>query len=159
MNCMSEYLINSVAAQMLSEELQDKSFEQWMLWLQNNRNLARRAPYRIPYERMSGAVIYKNEEILKFIEWQKGRQIGKFKSIGRTAEVMKAFGIGETGGSATGRKLKCSLSPQIDQANSKPFIQLIVEEPLLVFKMDIKQAEAMCKELMKVINVCKGALK
>jgi len=157
--CMSEYLINTVTAKTLSEELPNKTFEQWMLWLQNNRNMARRAPYRIPYERMSGAVLYKSEEISKFIEWEKSRHIGKFKTTGRAAEVMRAFGIGEASGGANGRKLKCSINPQASQANNKAFIQMIIDDPLLVFKLDISQAEDLCKEMQEAIDICKGVTK
>jgi hypothetical protein len=42
-----ELLSNSVAAQVLNELLPEKTIEQQMQWLQNNRNQSRQVPYRI----------------------------------------------------------------------------------------------------------------
>ena len=53
-----ELLSNSVSAALLSELLTGKTEEQWMLWLNNNRNQSRRVPYRLPFERMAGGVFY-----------------------------------------------------------------------------------------------------
>lgn len=97
---MAEYLMNATVAQMLSEKMPDKTAEQWTLWLQNNRNLARKTAYRIPYQKMGGAIVYNSEELEKYIEWQKSRKLGKFIATARLLEVLKDFGIKDIDGSS-----------------------------------------------------------
>lgn len=145
---MEELLSNSFAAQTLSEMLPDKTTEQWQLWLQNNRNQSRRVPYRIPFMRMAGGVFYYREELLKFSEWEKGRQQGAIKLTGRAAEVMEAFGIGSSMGSATGRRLKItSINPQQDEGTGKHFVQMIVEDPLRVYRLETDEALRIADDL------------
>ncbi|MFM0723423.1 hypothetical protein PQQ53_06990 [Paraburkholderia strydomiana] len=143
-----DLLSNSLAAQTLDENLPGKTLEHWMTWLQNNRNHARKVSYRIPFERMAGGVFYLQEEINRFIEWEKGRQIGTVRLSGRAAEAMRAFGIGEKGGSTTGRKLNVStVSLQLDQATGERFVQLVTSEPLMVYRLELSEASALAKEL------------
>ncbi|MHB1402123.1 MAG: hypothetical protein ACYCWB_06960 [Thiobacillus sp.] len=145
---MEELLSNSYTAQTLSEMLPDKTAEQWHLWLQNNRNQSRRVPYRIPFVRMAGGVFYYREELIKFSEWERGRQQGAIKLTGRAAEVLEAFGIGSSTGSATGRKLKItSITPQQDEGTGKPFVQLIMEDPLRVYRLETDEALRIADDL------------
>lgn len=149
-----ELLSNNVAAQVLCELLPDKTSEQWLLWLQNNRNQSRRVSFRIPFERMAGGVFYRREELAKFAEWDKSRQLGTIKLTGRAAEVMRAFGIG-SGGSTTGRKLKVTgINPQIDEATGKPFIQLITDDPMMVYRLELFEAKSIASELNEAVGVC-----
>ncbi|VVP89042.1 hypothetical protein [Pseudomonas fluorescens] len=151
-----ELLSNSVAAQTLCELEPEKSVEQWMHWLQNNRNQSRRVPYRIPFERMAGGVFYRREELVSFIDWEKSRQLGALKLTGRAAEVMRAYGIGEKSGSATGRKLKVTaINPQVDEATGTPFVQFITSDPLMVYRLELDEAEAIIREMAEAVGVCK----
>ena len=90
---MSEYLVNVMTAQKLSDAIPSKTPEQWTLWLQNNRNLARRSPYRIPYQKMGGAIVYSSEEIDRYIEWKKSGEVGVFNATGRIGETIEALGV------------------------------------------------------------------
>lgn len=148
-------LNNSVTAQMLYEALPDKTLEQWTLWLQNNRNPARRAPYRIPYVKMGGGVFYRTEELETFVEWEKARRLGTFKLSGRAAEALRAFGIGEAGGGTTGRKLNITaINPQVDSASGLPYVQVITNEPLMVYRVEIDQAQEIVRELSEAVAAC-----
>jgi hypothetical protein len=61
---------------------------------------------------------------------------------------MRAFGIGEKGGSTTGRKLNVStVSLQLDQATGERFVQLVTSEPLMVYRLELSEASALAKEL------------
>lgn len=155
-----ELLSNNVAAQTLHDLEPEKTPEQWTHWLQNNRNQSRAVPYRIPFERMAGGVFYRQEELAAFIEWEKSRQLGTLKLTGRAAEVMRAYGIGEKSGSATGRKLKVtSINPQIDEATGTPYVQLIANDPLMVYRIEIDEAEAIMQEMAEAVDVCKRVCK
>lgn len=153
-----ELLSNSFAAQVLCELLPEKNAEQWALWLQNNRNQSRRVSYRIPFERMAGGVFYHREELAKFAEWEKSRQLGSIKLTGRAAEVVRAFGIGTASGSTTGRKLSVTgINQQTDVATGKHFIQLVTDDPLMVYRLEVDQAKQIGLELLEVVGVCEGS--
>jgi hypothetical protein len=137
-----------VAAQVLNELLPEKTIEQQMQWLQNNRNQSRQVPYRIPFVRMAGGVFYRREELAKFAEWEKSRQLGTFKLTGRAAEALRAFGIGEQGGGTQGRLWSnANVTLQSASDGSGAFIQLMINEPLMVFKLSSEQAEELSGDL------------
>ncbi len=153
-----ELLGNSAAAQFLHEQIADRTPEQWALWLQNNRNQARRVSYRIPFERMAGGVFYLREELANFVEWEKSRQLGTIKLTGRAAEVIRAFGIGTTGGSTTGRKLNVTgITPQINEATGNPFVQVVTDDPLMVYRLELDEARQITADLLEAIAVCERA--
>lgn len=155
-----ELFSSSLAAQVLSELVVGKTTEQWALWLQNNRNQSRRVPYRIPFSRMAGGVFYNPEELTKFAEWEKSRQLGRIKLTGRAAEVLQAYGINTTAGSTTGRKLKVSgINPQIDQATGTPYVQLIADDPLMVYRLELAEAAFIAKRLVTTIDECSRSIK
>lgn len=141
---------NGFTAQVLSEQLTGRNTEQWELWLRNNRNQSRKVPYRIAFERISNGTFYSPKEIEKFVEWEKSRQLGTMKLTGRSAEVMRAFGIGTSSGSTTGRKLEIvGISQQIDQATKESFVQLITGDPLMVYRLAPDQARKVAAELLE----------
>jgi len=156
-----ELLNSKAAAEWLNEALPGQSAEYWQRWLANNRNQARRAPYRIPFQSIVGfkAAQYEPDELAKFVEFEKQRKLGSITLTGRAAEVMRAYGIGEKGGSTSGRKLKVSgIYPQVDEAH-RPYVQLILDDPLLVYRIEVDEAEGLLKELSEAIQVCKRATK
>jgi len=139
-----ELLSTQAAAEYLSHQLPDKSVEQWALWLRNNRNQARRAVYRVKSEQLGRMAVYSPEDLTAFVEFEKSRQLGSIKLTGRAAEVMRAFGIGESGGSTLGRKLTVTgINLQIDEATRKAYVQLITNEPLMVFRLEPEESVAL----------------
>ncbi|MFJ4395883.1 hypothetical protein [Pseudomonas sp. NPDC089396] len=152
---MSEELVsNTVAAQTLHELEPSKTIEQWANWLQNNRNQSRTVSYRIPFERLAGGVFYRHDDLTAFIEWEKSRQLGTLKLTGRAAEAMRAFGIGEKGGSTTGRKLKID-GINLQVQDGVPYIQLVMTDPLMVYRLEVDEAEAIIQEMAEVVSACK----
>ena len=150
---IDELLSNSVAAQVLAELIPDRSSEKWGQWLQNNRNQLRRASYRIPFVKMAGGVFYRREELAKFAEWEKSRQLGTIKLTGRAAEVVRAFGIGTSGGSSTGRKLIVQgITAQTDEATGASFIQFITDDPLMVYRLEPEEAKNLARGLLVALN-------
>jgi hypothetical protein len=86
--------------------------------------------------------------------------MGKMKLTGRAAEVMRAFGIGANGGSTTGRKLTVSgINPQVEESTGKPFIQLVTDEPLMVYRLELEQAKRIATELNEAIECCESNTK
>lgn len=153
-----DLLSGGVAAQTLSELLTEKTPAQWALWLQNNRNQLRQVSFRIPFVKMAGGVFYRREDIARFAELEKSRQLGTIKLTGRAKEALDAFGIGTASGSTTGQKLTVTgINPQVDQATGKTFVQLIASNPLKVYRLELDEAEAISKELNEAIQFCKRA--
>ncbi|MFM0406835.1 hypothetical protein [Paraburkholderia dipogonis] len=144
---MEDLLSSSATAAVLAEQIPDKTSAQWTLWLQNNRNPARNAVYRVPFERVSGGVFYRADEVAKFAEWEKSRKLGTLKLTGPATEALRAFGIGEQGGGTTGRRLDCDITVQVDPANSRPYAQLLIKNPLLVFRLEAEQVKQLHREL------------
>lgn len=144
---------NSRAAQFLSQALTDRTPDQWALWLRNNRNLARHAPYRIDVVHLSNRSFYRPQELAKFIEWEKSRRLGVLKLSGRAAEAMLAYGIGTATGSTTGRKLEVvGIYEQTDQVTSERYVQLITGKPLMVYRLDLDQARDIATKLLHAVG-------
>jgi len=142
---MLELMNTAVAAQELSKLLPEegKTQEQWLRFLQNNRSASRRAPYRIPYELLGKVAVYQMVELKRFADFEKQRTIGSIKLSSRAAEALHAFG-----GSRTGRKLKVTgITRQHDDETGEVFVQVIIAEPLLVFRLSKDEAMALANEL------------
>lgn len=140
---------NSFTSQKLSEQLPEKTPEQWELWLRNNRNQSRQVPYRIPFQRISNGTFYSPDEIAKFLDYEKSRQLGVRKLTGRSAEVMRAYGIGTASGSATGRTLTIvGVFQQEDPITGRPYVQLITGDPLMVYRLEPEQAISFASDLV-----------
>jgi hypothetical protein len=73
----------------------------------------------------------------------------------RSSELLRSFGIGEPGGGYTGRSLAITaITPQIDEEDGKPFVQVIMNNPLRVYRLEIKQASTMANDLIEAVSVC-----
>jgi len=153
----TELLSRQASAEWLAQQLPDKNAAQWALWLRNNSNSARRAVYRVPVEQVGRSAFYQPDELRKFVEFEKQRQLGTLKLTGRAAEVMRAYGIGSSGGSTTGRKLNVTaINPQIDEATGKPYIQFITGDPLMVYRLEPGDAKNIARDLIEAIRVTLG---
>jgi len=146
-----ELLSNSVAALTLAELSPEKTEAQWLHWLQNNRNQSRSVPYRVPFERMAGGVFYRREELVLFLDWEKSRQLGTIKLSGRAAEAMRAFGVGEPGGGSQGRKWKGG-DANLASSQGRVSVQVIINEPLLVFSLTSEEALDFARRLVDAAN-------
>lgn len=150
-----EVMNSSVAGQILSGLLGDKTPDGWALWLRNNRNQSRHAPYRVPFEKISNGAFYSREDLDEFVQWEKSRQLGTFKVPARAMEVLDAFGVGHANGSSTGRKLTVTgITAQVDEANGNTFIQMILNDPLRVYRIEVAQAQALATDLLEAVQVC-----
>jgi len=150
---MLELMNTAVAAQELAKLLPEegKTQEQWLRFLQNNRNASRRVPYRIPHEILGKVAIYQTHDLKRFADFEKQRAIGSIRVSARAAEALHAFGK-----SRTGRKLRVAgITPQIDDETGEFFVQIIIAEPLLVFRLSKDEAAALASELTEAAEVQK----
>ena len=141
------------AATYLADKLPHKKIEQWELWLRNNRNNSRKAIYRVASELIGRSAYYTHEELNRFVEFERQRYVGTLKLPGRAAEVMLAFGVGQAGGSTTGRVFDYQISPQIDACTDTPFVQLVTQNPLRIWRLSTDQAKEFASELIEAANV------
>ena len=124
-----EFLATQVAAEYLAKELTDKSTEQWALWLRNNRNSSRPAVYRVPTRQIGRGAFYRPNDLASFIEFEKKRRLGTVKLSAKAAEALEAFGIGEPGSTAQGRRWVGASANLITDASGVS-VQTIINEPL-----------------------------
>lgn len=151
-------LTTQAAGDWLHEAIPDESPAYWRHVLINNRRQDRRPPHRIPFGTLGRAAVYTVEALQAFAEFEKSRRLGEMKLTGRAAEALQAFGIGTGAGSTTGRKLQLTaINPQIDEASGKPFVQLVMNDPLRVYRVEVKEAKQIARQLIDAINECEEA--
>ena len=144
---------NSQAAQFLSRQLPDKTPDQWELWLRNNRNQARKAVYRIDAVHISNRSFYRQQELTKFVGWERSRRLGVMKLTGRAAEALRAYGVGTANGSTTGRKLEVlGIHEQVDPVTKERYVQLTIDNPLMVYRLDLEQAGVVARQLFQLVG-------
>lgn len=144
-----ELLSTQAAAELIESVIHEPGGSTyWSRVLTNNRREDRNPPHRVPYQRLGGGAFYRPKDVEEFIEFERSRRLGVVKLSGRAAEAIRAFGIGEKGGSSTGRKLNVSaITLQIDQATGARFVQLVMNDPLMVYRLELSEAKALAQEL------------
>ncbi len=152
------YLNTNAASEWLHNAIPGESKEYWRHALINNRRQDRTPPHRVPFSTLGRMAIYTLPALEAFAEFEKARRLGEMKLSARAAEAMLAFGIGQEGGSTTGRQLRVtSITAQVDETTNAPFAQLIIEDPLRVYRLDVQQARSIADELVEAITVCERA--
>ncbi len=147
---MDEFFNTQAAADFLHSALPDETAAYWSHLLINNRRNDREPLHKIPFNRIGKAVFYTREDLAAFVDWEKGRRLGTVKLSSSAVEALRAFGIGEEGGGAQGRRFKgASVNRQVASDGSGVFVQLIIDEPLMVFALTPDQAVALGMELVE----------
>lgn len=148
------FFTTQAACEWLDQAFPGESPKYWQNVLINNRRQDRNPPHRIPFSLMGKVAVYTIESLQDFASFEKSRRLGQVKLSGRAAEVVRAFGIGQ-GGSSTGRKMNISgINPQVDETTGQCFVQIIISDPLLVFRLDSDEAKAIGRELIEAGEVC-----
>lgn len=146
-------LSTNAAGDWLHEAIPGESAAYWRTSLANNRKPDRKPPHRVPFSIIGRGAFYSISDLIEFAEFEKSRRMGQMKLTGRAAEVIRAFGIG-SGGGTTGRNLKVTgITPQIDEASGKPFIQFITDDPLMVYRLELDEAKRIAKELLEASDL------
>lgn len=148
------FYTTQAACEWLDQAVPGESQKYWQNALINNRRQDRNPAHRIPFSLMGKTALYTLEALQEFANFEKARRLGQLKLTGRAAEVIRAFGIGQ-GGTGTGRRLKFTgINPQIDEATGHAFVQIIIADPLLVFRLEVDEAKSLHRELEAVIGMC-----
>jgi hypothetical protein len=137
----------SMAAKTLHQMFPARTADGWAMWLQNNRNQTRAVPYRIPFTRAHGAVMYARADLDRFAEWERSKSLGKTKLTDKAAAALAAYGIGTDQGGAYGRALSCMVTPAATEAGVM-FVRLTIDNPLAVFRLGADQAAAIGQQLL-----------
>ena len=147
---MDELYSTQGAAEFLSSALPDGGDSAyWSSVLINNRRVDRTPVHRIPFSRIGKGAFYTPEDLARFVDFEKARRVGSIKLSGRATEALQAFGVGEKGGSATGRRFEVAgITRQVDEATGKSFVRLITTEPLMVYRLELDEARAIAKKLI-----------
>lgn len=157
---MSNVFNTNAASDFLDEMIPGESPSYWMRRLTNARQVGRTQVFNLPFSKIGKVVFYEQADLVEFAEFEKTRRLGKMKLSGRAAEVMRAFGIGTSGGSSTGRKLIVTASGialQMDEATGKRFIRIVADEPLMVYRIEIDEARVIAKEFVEILAYCDRA--
>ncbi|SAL42496.1 hypothetical protein AWB74_01731 [Caballeronia arvi] len=148
-----ELLSTQAAAELVAAEIDESGgVTYWSRYLTNNRREDRSPPHRIPFQRIGGGAFYLRPDVAAFIAFEKSRRLGVLKLSGRAAEALRAFGIGEAGGGTTGRNLDCTLTAQLDSTTGTPYAQLVIQDPLLVFRVEPDQLRELHSEIAATLK-------
>lgn len=158
MNNNQTLLTTQAAGDWLHDAIPGESPDHWRHVLINNRRQDRRPPHRIPFGTMGRAAVYTIDALQAFADFEKSRRLGELKLTGRAAEALQAFGIGSGTGGTTGRKLQLTaINSQIDEATGAPFVQIIMNDPLRVYRLEVEEAKQVARQLIDAINECNEA--
>jgi hypothetical protein len=154
---MPEFLDTAAAADYLHEQVPGESLNYWTLRLTNLRRTDRPHPFLLGFAKYEGkAGYYLLTDVAAYAEFEKTRRIGKVKLSSRAAQAMRAFGIGELGGGSQGRLFKGgSAALAVGNADGKPFVQAIINEPLMVFALTAEQAITFGRDLVETGQAAK----
>jgi hypothetical protein len=154
---MPKYLDTRAAAQYLHDRLPGESVKYWSLRLNNLRRKDRRQPFPLNFAEVKGkSGYYAQDDLAQYVEFEKARRTDKAKLTGRAAELARAFGAGEPGGSSYGRKLAYTVMLGFEEGDvSKQFVRLMIERPLGVFRLEADEAAALAAELADAVKAIK----
>lgn len=142
------------AAKFINTELQE-SLEYWHNFLLNNRKLNRNPAYRIPCQRLSGDIVYSEEELLHFIEWEKYRKNGSI-GLSKYTYLYKMDFDWLYSSKRFSKQFSSVLSIELDPETRKPFISFRLHTPIPIYKLTIAEAELLKKNLDEVIKKLKS---
>lgn len=145
------------AAQHLDNLIPGESIKYWTLRLNNLRRADRPQPFKLGFAKVEGKSGYYAEgDLTSYVEFEKARRTDKAKLTGRSAELVRAFGIGESGGGIYGRKLACTVMLGLEENDAnKQFVRLMIERPLSVFRLEADEAAGLAEELLDVVAAIK----
>jgi hypothetical protein len=144
---MTDLFNTNAAADYLADAIPGESASYWYQRLVNARRSDRQQPFAIPFSTLGKVCLYEQSDLEQFVEFEKSRRLGKVKLSGRAAEALRAFGIGEPGGSSLGRVFKGGAANPHPDNKGGTLVQATIHEPLMVFAMTPEQAIAFGKEL------------
>jgi hypothetical protein len=144
-------LSTNAAAEILDGAL-GEGVPYWAQFLVNNRRNDRDPAYRIEFERFRGMAVYREEQLDRFIEWERGRQLGRIRIDAAAARALHAFGVGAATGGPAGRQWGGSVRTVTDPATGKKHLQLIINEPLLVYRLDYEQGRSLVRSLERAMS-------
>lgn len=118
----------------------------WRTWLANDRRTGRAGA--LPPLSGPGRSRYIQGGVDAYIAAGRDRYQRDQTPAGRVAEVLKAMGLGEAGGSIPGRRLSCQVLSPGDSATGERLIRLVIAKPLLVYRLGLEQAREIADQLL-----------
>lgn len=140
---------DTLSSKEVADDLADRlggTPSRWATWLANDRRPGR--AHLLPPLRGPGRLRYLRAALDAYVDAERSRRARDTTPAGRVAEALRAFGIGEEGGSSTGRRLDCQVLEQRDDGDGKPFVQVVVAKPLLVFRLEPDEAHRLAASLI-----------
>ena len=151
-----ENLTSTQAADRLASALGDKP----SYWLTRIRNELKRPNKvdRIPAQKQGGRWSF---PALVLEDWISAISADRHKRgqlpTTRAGEVLAAFGVGQEGGSTTGRKFSATINTQHDEQTGEVFAQLITSNPMMIYRLSADELLALADEAREVGNFLKRA--
>lgn len=140
-------LTTHAAGDYLHEQMPGESPDYWRQALINNRRNDRKPAHRIPFSTLGRAAVYRPEDLAAFCEFEKSRRLGTVTLSAKAAEALRAIGFGEEGSSTSGRRWKGGSANVVNIGGM--FVQVVVNEPLIVFRVEPADAIAFGRELVE----------
>ena len=144
-------LYKTVPAALFIDGKFPESLEYWRNFLINNRRPGRNPAYRIPCEKLSGDIVYTEEALLQFIEWEQHRREGSIGLSRYTYLDKRQFDF-HVSNNRFSKEFEGFFSTEIDSKTNKPFISLRLHNPRHVYTLDLEKAEHLRDMLNNIID-------
>lgn len=148
-----KHYITKHAAEFINLKVTE-SFTYWTNFLINNRNKSRNPPYRIPYDKVGGDVIYSEMDLLHFIEWENYRRKGTLK-INRYTQFEKLNFDFHESSQRFSKDFSCFFQIEKDIKTKKQFIILNIHRPIPAYRLSLEEAEhlkALISDVIQKLN-------
>lgn len=142
------------AAEFLYKKL-GESFSYWFNYLVNNRNKNRNPAFRLSFDKMAGDIVYQEEELLHFIEWETYRRSGSIGLSRYTFIYKRIFDLNQSS-KRQSRPFSGFLQVEKDLYTNKPFISFNLNNPIQAYKLTLEEAESLKSQLTNAIHNLKS---
>jgi len=136
-----EQLTPQRAAEWLAQHHPTRSAAAWLQWLANNRNSNRPAAFRVPCLKDAGRVWYALRDLVTLLATEQAIQAGH---TAKEVTLLRAVedGMLNRPWHGAGR-----VYAQYDSKSKEPFVKLAIDNPLMTFRLSLKEAAALLVEL------------
>ena len=142
------------AAAYLNEVIPE-SLDYWHHYLLNNRKTNRNPPYRLPCEKLSCNIVYRENELIEFVKWEKYRRKGSIGLSKYTHLHKVSYDLHESKRYLGSEFIAFLSIDNVSRANNS-IIKLILHNPTSVHRMTLDEAEALQRQLKSIINEIKS---
>ena len=123
----------------------------WQNFLINNRNPIRNPPYRIPFGKISGCIVYSEQDLQDFFDWEHHRRKNDLKLSRYIHSFKSSFDYLESNRRFS-REFKGDVHVVRDYETNKSYISLNLRKVIPRYKLSIDDAKHLIWQLQEAIK-------